>query len=341
MLLFFVFNLFTLTVSENEANLSSCKLLRDPIKLLKCEVEELRNMNHKLELSIEEVVASNQQLKISIERGETSDHVQNLILRKTSKMTAGLSSRCNQNACGPCACYTDYQLKKKYYCNCEHLEPMRDCLAFRNAGYNNSGLYIVHMNKIKTVEVFCDQETDGGGWTVFQRRINGNTNFYRDWRSYKEGFGNPQREFWLGNDNLYMLTYQAEYPSGSELRVDLEDFFHRKYSAKYKTFSIYNELKKYELLVNGFSGDGKIGDALGYHNGRKFSTYDADHDSNGANCARNYHGAWWYGSCHNSNLNGEYQWFDQSAKTPGVVYKDRSNSWMSLKFAEMKVRRKE
>ena len=39
--------------------------------------------------------------------------------------------------------------------------------------------------------VFCDQDTDGGGWTVIQRRINltQRENFYRTWAEYRLGFG--------------------------------------------------------------------------------------------------------------------------------------------------------
>jgi len=321
----FLIYLLTLTASEHEASFSTCKLLKDPVEVLKCEVDELLKRNEKLELSIQEL--------------ETSNDIQNKVLKKISKKTAGLSSGCKQSACGPCACYTDYELSKKYYCNCEHLEPMRDCLAFLNAGYNITGLYLVHMKNIKTVEVFCDQETDGGGWTVFQRRLNGKTNFYRDWKSYKEGFGNPRREFWLGNDNIYLLAYQAEYPSGSALRIDMEDWSRKKHFAKYKSFLIDNEKQKYKLQVNGFSGD--VGDSLTTHNGQKFSTYDADNDLAGSNCATTYRGAWWYTKCHHSNLNGEYRWVGETVPyARGVVWYHYKDYHYSMKSVEMKIRRK-
>jgi len=330
-MLFLIFQL-TVTVSFiaedfDGISLISCKLLKDPIEVLKCEVEDLIKRNHKLQLSIEE--------------NEKSVDIHNQLLDKMTKMDAGLSSRCNQDACGECACFTDYQLSKKYYCNCEHLEPMRDCLAFRDAGHNISGLYQVHMKDLKTVEVFCDQDTDDGGWTVFQRRLNGQTKFYRGWSSYKEGFGNPQREFWLGNENIYLLTYQGEYPAGSELRIDMEDWSYKKHFAKYTTFLIDNEEEKYKLHVNGFSGD--AGDSLGGHNGQMFSTYDADNDVNGGgSCASKYRGAWWYLKCHSSNLNGEYRWYGEEVPyARGVIWKSYKDYYYSMKSVEMKVRRKE
>jgi Fibrinogen beta and gamma chains, C-terminal globular domain len=45
-------------------------------------------------------------------------------------------------------------------------------------------------------------------------------NFNRDWADYKNGFGDPGKEFWLGNENIYMLTNNEDYA----LRVELEDF---------------------------------------------------------------------------------------------------------------------
>ncbi|XP_060575381.1 ficolin-1-like [Ruditapes philippinarum] len=148
------------------------------------------------------------------------------------------------------------------------------------------------------IVVYCDQTTDGGGWTVFQRRLNGQVDFYRNWTEYKNGFGDVNGEFWLGNDHLSSLTASGEH----ELRVELEEFVGKSAYAKYSKFKIYPEEDNYKLEVSGYSGTAP--DALNYHNRMMFSTFDRDNDNTSStNCAVEYHGAWWYKSCYYSNLN--------------------------------------
>ncbi len=66
-------------------------------------------------------------------------------------------------------------------------------------------------------------ETDGGGWTVFQRRMDGSVDFYRTWSDYELGFGDLAGEFWLGLRNIHRLTTTNSAES-HQLRVDLSDF---------------------------------------------------------------------------------------------------------------------
>lgn len=34
-------------------------------------------------------------------------------------------------------------------------------------------------------QIFCDMKTRGGGWTVFQHRLDGSVDFHRGWKDYK------------------------------------------------------------------------------------------------------------------------------------------------------------
>ena len=44
----------------------------------------------------------------------------------------------------------------------------------------------------------CDMDTEGGGWLVIQRRINGSVDFYRNWTDYVYGFGDLDGSFGTG-----------------------------------------------------------------------------------------------------------------------------------------------
>ena len=175
-------------------------------------------------------------------------------------------------------------------------------------------------------------ETDGGGWTVFQRRIDGSQNFYLYWRNYDLGFGKLDQEFWLGLNKIHRLT-----KSSSSLRVDLEDFDGNKRFAKYSVFSVGNALTQYKLKVGTYSGN--AGNGLGWHNGMKFSTRDRDNDVSSGKCARSYKGAWWYRKCHVSNLNGQYLFGPHTSYANGVNWYYWKGHHYSLKFTEMKFRR--
>ena len=176
---------------------------------------------------------------------------------------------------------------------------------------------------------YCDMHTDGGGWTVFQRRQDGSVDFYRNWTDYKVGFGQLTGEFWLGNDKIHRLT--AALPTS--LRVDLEDWNGVKVYAKYGKFDIGDEQLHYRLDVGSYSGT--AGNSLAHYYNMSFSTKDSDNDNYSQNCAVMSTGAWWYKSCQHSNLNGKYLGNNHSFN--GIRwYHFRGD--LSLKFAEMKLR---
>ncbi|XP_056001861.1 ryncolin-1-like [Ostrea edulis] len=134
---------------------------------------------------------------------------------------------------------------------------------------------------------------------VIQKRQDGSTDFYKTWTDYKKGFGDPSKNYWIGNDAIHSLTKTSQ-----ELRVELLSFAGEKAFALYSAFKIGDESSKYRLTVSGYSGT--AGDFLKYHNGMKFTTQDHDNDEWNSNCAVRGHGAWWFKSCDHSNLNGKY-----------------------------------
>lgn len=147
-------------------------------------------------------------------------------------------------------------------------------------------------------------------WVLVQRRKDGSVNFFRNWEDYKKGFGNLDGEFWIGNDNLHYLTNQAD----TRLYIDLRtwDSPQTSYHAYYSHIRVASESDLYRLYVSGFRDDlSNAGDSLTSiresHTEQPFSTHDRDHDNRYYdNCADLYHGAWWFGNCFDSHLNGRY-----------------------------------
>ncbi|XP_020938529.1 ficolin-1 isoform X3 [Sus scrofa] len=124
----------------------------------------------------------------------------------------------------------------------------RTCKELLTRGHFLSGWHTIYLPDCQPLTVLCDMDTDGGGWTVFQRRSDGSVDFYRDWAAYKRGFGSQLGEFWLGNDHIHALTAQGT----SELRVDLVDFEGNHQFAKYRSFQVAGEAEKYKLVLGGF-----------------------------------------------------------------------------------------
>ncbi|XP_071777305.2 microfibril-associated glycoprotein 4-like [Centroberyx gerrardi] len=207
-----------------------------------------------------------------------------------------------------------------------------DCDEIYSNVSTESGVYTIYP-VLAPVQVYCDMDTDRGKWTVIQRRMDGTLNFYRPWEQYKVGFGDASGEYWLGLENMHLVTKKRTY----ELRVDMEDFEGNKVFAQYSSFSVGSEADGYKLQVSGFRNGG-AGDSMATHNGQKFSTFDKDQDQWSNNCASTYYGAFWYSSCHHSNINGAYLWGKTSHYATSVTWSTWKGYHYSLKAVAMKIR---
>ncbi|XP_055600828.1 ficolin-2-like [Uranotaenia lowii] len=194
-----------------------------------------------------------------------------------------------------------------------------------------SGIYRLQPDDSTSFEALCDQEYEGGGWTVIQNRFNGSVDFYRKWAEYEQGFGNLESEFWLGLEKIHRLTSFKTH----ELHVVLEAFDGKKAVAKYSHFLVDGADQKYALSKLG-TYSGSAGDSLSYGLNMKFTTQDADHDTHGGNCAVDYKGAWWYKACHFSNLNGLYK--KGSFNTNSMCWNAFKSSDESLHKSRMMIR---
>eukprot|EP00105_Crassostrea_gigas_P022645 XP_011442238.1 PREDICTED: ficolin-2-like [Crassostrea gigas] len=181
----------------------------------------------------------------------------------------------------------------------------KDCAHIKkHRPLSRDGVYTIYPTLGTNKTVFCDMTTDGGGWTVIQKRIDGETDFYRNWTDYKNGFGHADHEYWLGNDAIHALTKDKN----QILRIDMMKFSREKGHATYSSFFVDNEANKYKLTLGSFNGTKGLGDSLRISNNMYFSTYDRDNDKDDSrHCVQRYKAPGWMNGCFRSNLNGVYK----------------------------------
>lgn len=172
----------------------------------------------------------------------------------------------------------EVSLFKKYPDSCTSAKPKKN------------GIVKIQVNG-SVYSVYCDVKTTGLPWLVIQRRESVDVNFYRNYSSYQQGFGDLNRDFFIGLDTLNALTAARVH----KLYIHLEDFEGQSRYAEYNRFAIGNMANAYGLNVLG-DYSGTAGDGLFYHKGYKFSTFDRDNGNSTTNKddAVYFTGAWWY-----------------------------------------------
>ncbi|NXQ31808.1 ANGP4 protein, partial [Alaudala cheleensis] len=184
------------------------------------------------------------------------------------------------------------------------------------------------------LQAYCDMETDRGGWTIIQLRANGSLSFQRSWREYKQGFGDPSGEYWLGNEAVHLLTSRVPYA----LRVELQDWEGGQVYAHYGKFQLGSERQFYRLSLQDYSGTAGHQSGLALQ-GTQFSTRDADNDNCLCKCAQMLSGGWWFDACGLSNLNGiYYPARNNIRKLNGIRWHHFQGPSYSLKGTRMMIR---
>ena len=91
--------------------------------------------------------------------------------------------------------------------------------------------------------------------------------FSRSWAEYEQAFGSDTTQYWIGLSKLYNMSQNY-----CNIRFNLQTQNGSWFYAEYSRFSVGGPSTKYKLSIDGHSGN--AGDAMVYHNGRPFSTYD-------------------------------------------------------------------
>jgi len=219
-------------------------------------------------------------------------------------------------------------------------DPPADCSEILLANRETpSGVYEITVPGVGVTKAYCDMDTACGGWTVIQRRQDGSVNFQRNWADYKNGFGNVNGEYWLGNKYLTALTNARPY----RLRFEIIEQSGQLTHAEYNNFKVAGEDQKYKMTYDLGSWFGTLADNLGgapgpnkhmyIHHNMKFSTIDQDNDNHPTDsCAKRCHGGWWYNACELVNPNGQY---GNQNREQGINW----GSWSySHKYIDMKIR---
>ena len=208
--------------------------------------------------------------------------------------------------------------------------PVTSCKHLKELGATKDGVYTIKPDEQGPLKVYCDQTTDGGGWTVLQRRRSPfKTSFNRNWEEYRTGFGNLTGEFWLGNDNIHRLA-----AAPVSFRVDIHETGGNKRYARYENFVVAGADDKYRWNMDSFSGDlpnaiyGSSTPAWRETN-MQFSTPDNDNDNyKEGRCSPS--SGWWVNRCRLVNLNQD----------GGPIWSQvpHKGTFLRGSFSEMKVR---
>ncbi|KAF1748623.1 hypothetical protein GCK72_025090 [Caenorhabditis remanei] len=180
-----------------------------------------------------------------------------------------------------------------------------------------SGVYT--LQGVKNFQVYCDMDTTSGGWTVIQRRVDGDGAFHRGtFKQYVEGFGALNASHWLGLEKIHSLAPHKK--TSAILRIEIQGYICGDTCAKRFQNTWYGEWivsfdgkqDGYKIYING-NGTGNLtfdgSDPMLQANGMRFATVDKSQEGGLMNCAHfRAVGAWWHrAECSDVGLNGYYQ----------------------------------
>ncbi|CAN0254938.1 unnamed protein product [Lampetra planeri] len=330
-----------------ENSLSTNKLEREVLQQTH-DISRLHDKNSLLERKVVEVEQRQQQELLAlrrerdelqqavVQRGELMDalerrllgatHNQTVLQRQQAELTETVRTLLNAIAQGT---------RRRQGPAKEDAILFSDCADAYEAGLTASGVYTVKISdSTEAMKVYCNMESQGGGWTVIQHRENGATDFHRPWQEYKMGFGDVAAEHWMGNQHVYYLSHQQHFV----LRVELRDWEGNVAFSQYERFYISSEKLNYRIYVKGYTGTaGKYSSFA--QSGIDFSTKDMDNDNCACKCAQMATGGWWFDACGPSNLNGMYYTAGQNTgKFNGIKWHYWKGSSYSLRSTTMMIR---
>ncbi|XP_062609826.1 ryncolin-1-like, partial [Saccostrea cucullata] len=137
----------------------------------------------------------------------------------------------------------------RYYSDNDFSSMPKDCKDLRENGQTITGVYDIYPYRTLTIPitVYCDMTTMDGGWTAIRKRVDGSVRFNRTRTEYKNGFGSPEQNVWIGNDIIHKLTKE----NTSSLYVTITLQSGTTLYELYDRFSVSDEAGKYQLFLAG------------------------------------------------------------------------------------------
>ncbi|XP_060597331.1 ficolin-2-like [Ruditapes philippinarum] len=210
----------------------------------------------------------------------------------------------------------------------EHLFDCKEIL--ERDRFADTGVYTIAVGGTETLQVYCDMRTNGGGWTVFQHRLDGSVNFQRNFSQYENGFGDINGEFWLGLKYVQKLT---EMPSEFKYEITFSNDGEQPWNERFSRFQLVGP--RYVLSIDDrlYSSGNNYGETFATFNESPFVALAEDSST----------------SC----LSGDHMWWSFTAQTCNYVlnlnivygtktkirWAPESDSYRILKASTMMIRR--
>uniref|UniRef100_A0A914Z355 Uncharacterized protein n=1 Tax=Panagrolaimus superbus TaxID=310955 RepID=A0A914Z355_9BILA len=253
-----------------------------------------------------------------------------------SNMCSSHGNCTNFPATYKCTCYSPFSGLQ-----CENYTPSRHCADLQiYHKITHSGAYNISLAANYTMqvtnadltwtEVFCDMESNGGGWTLMSHESGSaatkKINCGKTFREYVRGFGDPiSLTVWLGLENVHAIT--AATPTS--LRIIIEQCAaefapYQKDECTYPYFSVSDSNSQYAIFLNNSCigpANGRNDDWITWDRnqmGPKFYAFDEDTPYN---CSNTYlQTGWWFNYVNNGDLCG-------AANLNGIRYACNENEY--------------